>query len=68
MQRGGALLSGYSVSPIHNYLADLLRKHGCAREGVVATYIPELAKANPEWFGICVATVDSQVYEVGDSR
>jgi glutaminase len=34
----------------------------------VATYIPELAKADPEWFGICVATTDGAVYEVGDSR
>jgi glutaminase len=36
--------------------------------GEVATYIPELAKADPAWFGIVVATVDGQVYEVGDTR
>jgi len=35
-------------------------------EGEVASYIPELARANPEWFGICVVTTDSQVYEIGD--
>lgn len=35
-------------------------------EGAVASYIPELAKANPNWFGICVVTADGQIYEVGD--
>lgn len=34
--------------------------------GKVADYIPELAKADPSWFGVVVATVDGQVYEVGD--
>ena len=43
---------------------------GSARldDGEVATYIPELAKADPRWFGICIATVDGHVYEVGDTR
>jgi len=35
--------------------------------GAVADYIPELARANPREFGICVATTDGQVYEVGDA-
>lgn len=34
----------------------------------MATYIPELAKVDPEKFSICVATIDGHVYEVGDSR
>jgi len=55
-------------SPIQDYLERLHRSHADLREGEVATYIPELAKANPEWFGICVATTDGQVYEVGDAR
>ncbi|WP_425257739.1 glutaminase A [Rubrivivax sp. RP6-9] len=37
-------------------------------DGAVATYIPELAKADPAWFGIVIATVDGQVYEVGTTR
>ena len=37
-------------------------------EGTVATYIPELAKANPNWFGICLVTATGHVYEVGDSQ
>jgi len=55
-------------SPIGEYLARLLRTHGAVRDGAVATYIPELAKADPEWFGICIATADGHVYETGDSR
>src|SRR5262245_21685581 len=35
--------------------------------GQVATYIPELGKANPEHFGICLATTTGRVYETGDS-
>jgi glutaminase len=35
--------------------------------GAVANYIPELAKADPDLFGISVATTDGYVYEVGDS-
>jgi glutaminase len=32
----------------------------------VADYIPELAKANPEDFGIVLATADGRIYAVGD--
>jgi glutaminase len=56
------------TSPVREYLARLLRKHRTIRDGDVATYIPELAKADPEWFGICIATADGHVYETGDSR
>ena len=35
--------------------------------GSVASYIPELAKADPNHFGISVATTDGYIYEVGDS-
>jgi glutaminase len=44
------------------------RAHATLTDGAVATYIPELAKADPDWFGICVATTDGTVYEVGDTR
>ena len=35
--------------------------------GRLADYIPELTKANPAHFGICIATVDGYVHEMGDS-
>src|SRR3981081_4964106 len=36
--------------------------------GVVADYIPELGKADPDRFGISLATIDGHVYEVGDTK
>src|ERR1700760_937194 len=36
--------------------------------GNVASYIPELSKADPDHFGISLATLDGHVYEVGDTR
>ena len=36
--------------------------------GSVASYIPELAGADPESFGIAVATVTGDVHEAGDAR
>ncbi|MCC6708268.1 MAG: glutaminase A [Gammaproteobacteria bacterium] len=38
------------------------------RSGAVASYIPELLKADPDWFGIALVTVDGHVYQAGDSR
>lgn len=55
-------------SPILSYLESLYEKFHAIRDGVVADYIPELSKANPDWFAICIATTDGRVYEVGDSR
>ncbi|MBX7151563.1 glutaminase A [bacterium] len=36
------------------------------RRGKVATYIPELAKANPDHLGVCVHMADGQTYTAGD--
>jgi glutaminase len=60
--------AGAPTSPIQRYLDDLHRRHQALRAGEVATYIPELAKADPDAFGICVATTDGHVYEVGEAR
>ncbi len=56
------------ASPIEVYLRSLHARHAEYGQGKVADYIPELAKADPRWFGICIATRDGHVYEVGDSR
>jgi glutaminase len=32
--------------------------------GQLPNYIPELTRADPEWFGICIVTRDGFVYEV----
>lgn len=54
------------ASPFRQYLSDLHAKYQAVSEGAVADYIPELALADPNWFGICAVTVDGQVFEVGD--
>lgn len=51
---------------IENFLVDLYDKYKPLKDGRLANYIPELAKANPDWFGICMVTADGQIYSVGD--
>jgi glutaminase len=54
------------TSPFRTYLTELHKKYQAINDGAVADYIPELALAKPEWFGICVVTAEGQVFEVGD--
>lgn len=56
------------LSPIQEYLRTLHARYAPVMDGHVADYIPELSKANPSHFGICIATRDGHVYEVGDTR
>lgn len=55
------------TSPIQETLDELHRRFRKDQRGEVATYIPELGKADPSWFGICVVTADGHVYEAGDT-
>lgn len=55
-------------SPILAFLKTLHARYAPYTEGQVADYIPELSKADPNWFGICIATRDGHLYEVGDTR
>jgi glutaminase len=55
-------------SPVQEYLEALHARYRDDHSGEVASYIPELALADPAWFGICLATTDGHVYEVGDTR
>lgn len=54
-------------SPFHAYLKELHGRFRGLDAGAVADYIPELAKAAPESFGIAFATIDGHVYSTGDS-
>ncbi|MEM7312285.1 MAG: glutaminase A, partial [Planctomycetota bacterium] len=49
-------------------ISDLHQKHRTCNEGNLADYIPELARANPDWFGISVVTADGATYAVGDAE
>ncbi|MES2661055.1 MAG: glutaminase A [Verrucomicrobiota bacterium] len=55
-------------SPVSQILKTLHERYASLTEGHVADYIPELAKADPNLFGICIATRDGHIYEVGDTR
>ena len=57
-----------SPSPILEYLESVRARYRNLADGAVADYIPELARVEPDRFGICIATRDGHVYEVGDSR
>ena len=54
--------------PIARSLARLHARFRDLRDGRVADYIPELSKADPDWFGISIATTDGRVYTVGDTE
>ena len=57
-----------AASPFRETLRAIHDAHQPNDEGQVADYIPELAKANRNWFGISAMTPDGQVCEVGDYR
>ena len=57
-------------APVEHELQSLIDRlhdeYKSLSDGEVATYIPELGRANPEHFGICVVTADGRVFEAGD--
>ncbi len=53
-------------SQFQSFVEDLHSKYQSLSDGTVANYIPELAKVNPDLFSICIATVNGDIYEVGD--
>src|SRR4029079_9409410 len=52
--------------PAQRLLDELHARYRGLDEGAVATYIPELSRADPSWFGISVVTMDGHTYSVGD--
>jgi glutaminase len=62
--------SGWAAlkSPLLRFLDACHADFSAETGGAVADYIPELGKADPDHFGISLATIDGHVYEVGDSR
>ena len=53
-------------SIVETLIIDAYEQFRDCHEGAVATYIPELGKANPDHFGICVMSVDGDYFEAGD--
>ena len=57
-----------SKPPLLRFLTACHADFSAETGGAVADYIPELGKADPDHFGISLATLDGHVYEVGDTR
>ena len=57
-----------SQLPLDAELFALFEKVRRRGGGEVATYIPALAKADPDWFGVSLVTVDGGSYHLGDSE
>ena len=55
-------------SVVQSYVDSILGECSANGLGAVADYIPELAAADPDRFGICIASTDGYLYEAGDSR
>ena len=57
-----------ALAPVEDYLAELYERVSGLVGGKPADYIPELGKVDPSLFGIAIATVDGQIYAVGDAN
>jgi glutaminase len=55
-----------AAAPLRETLREIHALYAEVRDGRVADYIPELATADPDWFGIAVATTDGQIFEIGE--
>jgi glutaminase len=55
-------------SPINDFLGRLQAEMAKQTDGVVATYIPELARMDPDLFGVAISTLDGAVYAAGDAE
>lgn len=48
------------------FIQHLYEEYRSLNSGSLASYIPELTKANPNWFAISIVTKEGEVFEVGD--
>jgi glutaminase len=54
-------------SELQIILEDVYQRSLAQRDGALADYIPELAKAAPDSFGLALATAHGKLYSVGDA-
>lgn len=55
-----------AASPLRTTLQELHARYAPLSDGKVADYIPELATANPNWFGISIVTTSGRSFDIGD--
>ncbi len=56
-----------SADAVLELVADAHQRFASVSEGAVADYIPILADASADWFGICIVSVAGRVGAVGDT-
>lgn len=54
------------MPPLQPFLDTLYEQYRTLNDGTLASYIPELAKADPNWFAISIATVGGEIFQIGD--
>lgn len=54
------------MAQVQAFLDQLYQEFKGISAGTLASYIPELARADPDWFGISIVTLDGRAFEVGD--
>ena len=57
-----------AASIVQELVNEAWRRYRGVEEGEVATYIPELARARSDAFGLCVAAVDGASFAAGETR
>ncbi len=55
------------LNSIRQILEEIYERHRHLGAGSLPDYIPELTRANPDWFGLAITTVDGRQYLVGDT-
>ncbi len=56
----------FPMAQVQTFLEQLYHEFKGITDGKLASYIPELARADPGWFGISIVTLDGRSFEVGD--
>jgi glutaminase len=57
-----------SQHELQTILEELHHRYRSLNDGTVATYIPELGKASPDDFGVCIVTGEGRRFEAGHSE
>jgi glutaminase len=60
------VVTSWVGSKLQRTIDRIYEKYKDIDDGEVVTYIPELGKANPRQFGICLATAEGEVFAAGD--
>ncbi len=55
-----------SVEEVLRVVTEAYERYRSNGDGTVADYIPALAAASPEWFGVCVVGARGRAFEIGD--